>query len=770
MNQFPYKTIIQVTLAFLISFNVYASEDPFDIDALSKMTLDEILDLKVVTPSRIDQRIVNSSANITVITAQTIQRRDYQNLYEVLQDVPGFDFATYEDGGGEYPNHSVNRGIGGTPGNPKILIMVDGTIQNHIAFNWSQLFGEEQIFADLDRIEIVQGPASALYGANAFSGIIHFITRAQQGQKHANHQIRIGQDNSHTYQGSYGGQSDNLHYYLAGKIHQSDSDNGIGRFDPAGYFNNNPYPAISTADYDANNQYVQNSPSPYAGQMLPDGFNTEQKSTSVRGAIEFVHPKTVLKGFESAKLSGFYWQKEQGLGSYVPGYEYQATDSSFLAKHSAKQLKFDYSYRINDNMQLSGDIWYRENRQHPNTGFKYTYRFVDLVKSYHSKSRQQGIENRLNWQLNSGDTVQIGARFIANDKMNQIVSLGQYQNTQSASTTSSWQYATSGENPMLGQAQQLSVKQPDEQALYFNYESQVTEQWSFSGGLRADTSDDYDTTINPRLGIVYQVPNEIFKHWNFKLLYGEAFREPSSFELNDEFRGNNQLEPEQIKTVEFISQIGWQGEVDDPLQSVTLQGSLYYTDMSNLITLIPSTTREGGSIYDNSANELIKGGSVQIDGQINNSWSFYSNFHYGQSKSNGNWQDTPHTAASKLNWGIHFKDDNDKYYVNLRQNYVGKRAVPMTNGFYDTHAPSYTKTNLTIGFSAIELGNLILKPKLGIKNLFDKQYAGVGRQTGSSVASQYHPVDNPNPAGFIPGYHPQPGRSIALSVDIDFAL
>lgn len=764
---------IGLLFTVLFSFNLYASDDPFDIDALSEMTLEEILDIKVVTPSRIDQSIVNSSANISVVTAQTIQTRGYQNLYEVLQDIPGFDFATFEDGGGEYPNHSVNRGIGGTPGNPKLLIMIDGVVQNHIAFNWSLLFGEEQIFADLDRIEIVQGPASALYGANAFSGIIHFITHAQQQKKHTAHQVRIAQNNTHSYQGAYGGQSNNMHYYLAGKIFKSDGDNGIGRHDPAGYFNNNPYPTVSAADYDANRQYILNSPSPYAGQMLPDGFNTEQKSWSARGAIEYIRPKTLIKGIEQVKLSGFYWQKEQGLGSYVPGYEYQARHSSFQSKHSAKQLNFDYTYRLDQNMKLSGNIWYRQNRQHPTTGFKYTYRFVDLVKSYHSRSAQHGIEKRLNWQLSDNDTLQLGARFIASDKMNQIVSLGQYQSQQVAATSSSWQYATAGDNPSLGQQQQYSVNRPNEQALYFNYDSKVNEQWSFSGGLRADHSDDYDTTINPRFGIVYQVPNQMFKHWNFKLLYGEAFREPSSFELSDEFRGNSQLEPEQIKTVELISQIGWQGKAHHALQSLTLQGSLYYSDMSNLITLVPNPMREGGAIYDNSADALIKGGSIQIDGQINHNWSFYTNANYGQGKNgkgvnNNQWQDIPHTAAFKLNWGVNWQDDAGKYLVNLRQNYVGQRAVPTSNGFYNDHAPSYTITNLNIGIKPIDFSGLKFKPYLTIKNLFDKQFAGVGRQAGSSIAQDYHPTNNINPAGFIPGYHPQPGRTIALTLTIDF--
>ena len=66
-----------------------------------EMSLDDLAGLEVITASRYKQDISEAPANITVITREMIERRGYRNLLEILEDLPGFDFATYEDGGGE---------------------------------------------------------------------------------------------------------------------------------------------------------------------------------------------------------------------------------------------------------------------------------------------------------------------------------------------------------------------------------------------------------------------------------------------------------------------------------------------------------------------------------------------------------------------------------------------------------------------------------------------------------------------------------------------
>lgn len=757
-------------LAFFVAFNGYAEQDPFSIDTLKKMTLTELLDLQVITPSRIEQKLIDSPANITVIQQHQINQRGYKNLVEVLQDLPGFDFATYEDGGGEYTNHSLNRGIGGDPGNPKLLVLLDGVVQNHIGFNWSQLFGEEQIFADLERIEILQGPVSAVYGANAFSGIVHFITKRKVTSEQTKISSWLGQDDTRMLSAYHRQKVGNLHLNGAFKLYQSDGDMGQGRYDPAGYFHSNQWPHITTENYDSQGQYSVGEPSANAGTVLDDGFNTQKDDWSIRGSINYYAPdgvKKVNNGLIKASGSFYVWNRKEGLGSYVPGYEYQTTLDSYQVHHSAQMFSFEADYQLNPNWLSTTSSWWRQNRQLPQTGFQYTYRFPHLIKSYHSMNTSWGIEQQFKWTLDE-DLLLFGYRFIDNDKMDQVVSLGEFQNGHDPVTTSSWSGATSGDTPQLGLSERVQVYNPQEHAIYATYDGQLSDTLSFSAGIRLDESDDYGSTTNPRLGLIYKVPNKLFSRWNLKLLYGEAFREPSVFELTDEFRGNRALNPEAIKTLEFISQFTWQGNGQSLLSSASLQAALFYSDMDNLITLVPSTLSESGTIYANATESSVRGLSLEFDAQLSQSLTFYINYQYTEGKQVDGWRAISNTARNKYNAGFNWQAFDNKLNVNLRSNILGSRKVPMSNGYYDNYAPGYEKVNLTLTYNGLNWGDVTITPQLIVKNLFDEDYGGVGRQDGRSDISEYHPLTNPNPDGFVPAYHPQPGRTVMFNVSIEF--
>ena len=760
-------------LAFFLAFNCHANQEQFKFDELVNMTLTELLELEVITPSRVKQRLIDSPANITVITQAMMRQRGYKNLIEVLQDLPGFDFATFEDGGGEYPNHALNRGIGGGPGNPKLLVLVDGIAQNHISFNWSQLLGEEQIYQDLDRIEVIQGPVSAIYGANAFSGIIHFITQRRVKANKLTSTVWLGEDNTRAVSAFAQSKFDNIHINGAFKLYQTDGDMGLGRPDPAGYFHNNVYPQNTTADFDNNRQYHAGSQSPFAGQSLTDGFNTNKDNWSLRANINYFSSLEDLQttGLVRASAGLFIWNKKEGLGSYVPGFEYQTTNDSFKVHHGAQMFSFDADYRIKADLMSTTNLWYRQNRQLPQTGFQYTYRYPQLIKSYHSLNTLWGVEQQFKWQLDNTDVFQLGLRFVSSEKMDQVVSLGQFQEGHDPVTTSSWSGATSLTDQQLGASERVQVYSPNEQALYATYDGQLSETLSYSAGVRVDHSDDYGSTTNPRVGFIYKVPNELFTHWNLKFLYGEAFREPSVFELTDEFRGNIHLVPEEIKTYEMISQFNWQSENPAAIglvESMTLNASVFYSDMQNLITLVQSAQSEGGSAYANAAEASVRGFTLALDAQLTSQLSIYTNYQFTQGNQNDHWQAVEHTARNKWNIGLNWLTLDDKLNISLRSNIVGSRKVPVSNGYYTDYAPGYEKTHLTLSWNDWHWGSLRLSPQVVVKNVFDEAYAGVGRQDGRSDASQYDPLNNPNPEGFVPGYHPQPGRTVLLNLRFEF--
>ena len=125
----------------------------------------------IVTGTRIPTPQERVPASITVVTRQEIEERGYQSLAEALTAVPGLRIAQL---GG--PGQQASAFLRGT-NSRHVLVLLDGVPLNdpsdpNGAFN----FGNELLF-DVERIEVLRGPASALYGSAALGGVVNLVTR-----------------------------------------------------------------------------------------------------------------------------------------------------------------------------------------------------------------------------------------------------------------------------------------------------------------------------------------------------------------------------------------------------------------------------------------------------------------------------------------------------------------------------------------------------------------------------------------------------------------
>lgn len=125
----------------------------------------------IVTGTRVPTPQDRVPAAITVVTRQDIEERDYQSLAEALTAVPGLRIAQL---GG--PGQQASAFLRGT-NSRHVLVLLDGVPLNdpsdpNGAFN----FGNELLF-DVERIEVLRGPASALYGSAALGGVVNLVTR-----------------------------------------------------------------------------------------------------------------------------------------------------------------------------------------------------------------------------------------------------------------------------------------------------------------------------------------------------------------------------------------------------------------------------------------------------------------------------------------------------------------------------------------------------------------------------------------------------------------
>jgi vitamin B12 transporter len=189
------RTLRLVTLASAITLpSVALSQDLTD-------TTKEAKQVVVVTGTMLESELENSGSSVSVLTNQDLKDGQYRNALNAIKQVPGVDVVQSGGNGG-------NAGVFLRGGNSEhTLVLLDGIELNNPAtanrsFNLANLTLE-----NIERIEVVRGPQSTVYGSDAMGGVINLISKkASKGVK-ANVSSEAGSYNSFTQLGnvSYGG-------------------------------------------------------------------------------------------------------------------------------------------------------------------------------------------------------------------------------------------------------------------------------------------------------------------------------------------------------------------------------------------------------------------------------------------------------------------------------------------------------------------------------------------------------------------------------------
>lgn len=169
----------------------------FATDAAPARYREEVL----VTAARTPTALRNAGASVTVITREDIERRNPLTLTDLLREVPGV--AVSRSGGvGSYTQVRVR----GAEAN-QVLVLIDGIEANDITrsddFDFSHLTVD-----DVERVEIVRGPQSALWGSDALAGVINIITRRGSGPPSAHAVLEYGSFNTKRASGAVGAGND----------------------------------------------------------------------------------------------------------------------------------------------------------------------------------------------------------------------------------------------------------------------------------------------------------------------------------------------------------------------------------------------------------------------------------------------------------------------------------------------------------------------------------------------------------------------------------
>jgi iron complex outermembrane recepter protein len=170
----------------------------------------------VITAAKREQKIEQAPSAITVISAEDIAASGAQSITDLLRIVPGFDVWTLSN---SYEIIGC-RGRTDESGN-LVLVLVDGREQNIGFFGIPMLQQMPINLADIKRIEVIRGPGSSLYGANAFSAIVNIITKKPDEAKGYYFDYMGGGIRTHQMQAYAAGTNDDLGFLVSGGVREA---------------------------------------------------------------------------------------------------------------------------------------------------------------------------------------------------------------------------------------------------------------------------------------------------------------------------------------------------------------------------------------------------------------------------------------------------------------------------------------------------------------------------------------------------------------------
>jgi len=172
-----------------------------------------VMDEVVVTATRDTEEIRKVPANVSVITAEQIEKSGATTIPEILEKLESIQFRSYS--GNASQSAMDMRGFGGDNPFGKTLIMLDGRRLNRpdmSSINWLQV-----PLNNVERIEVVRGASSVLYGDAAIGGVINIITKKGDGPPKFNASVIAGRYGLHDERVSVSGSTDKWTYALNGE-------------------------------------------------------------------------------------------------------------------------------------------------------------------------------------------------------------------------------------------------------------------------------------------------------------------------------------------------------------------------------------------------------------------------------------------------------------------------------------------------------------------------------------------------------------------------
>jgi len=437
--------------------------------------------------SKYEQKVTAAPSSVSIITSSDIKKYGYRTLADVLKSVRSF-YITYDR---NYSYVGV-RGFG-RPGdyNSRILLLIDGHRTNDNLYDQAFVGTEGIIDVDLiDRVEVIRGPGSSLYGSNAFFAVINVITRSGKDLKGVEVSGAVSSYSTNQERLSYGDKYQNgLEAIISGTGFKSNGQQvHFNEFDPA---NPNADPRAANGGNAAHTDYDRSK-----------SFFT----------------KASYKDFT---FEGAYVERTKGIPTGSFGADFNDPGNKTTDGHSYLDVKYEHSLGAQTDLEVrafSDYSWYYGD-----------YIYTGVVNKDFGYGNWSGGEVKLSTRLFDVHRIIVGAEYTGNSRQDQRnYDLDPYT--------------------LFLEDQRRSR----DWASYVQDEITLSKKMVLNAGVRYDHYSEFGGTTNPRLAFIYsptdksaikllygsafRIPND------FELFYSV----PGTNVPNPE------LKPEKIKTYELV--------------------------------------------------------------------------------------------------------------------------------------------------------------------------------------------------------------------------
>lgn len=459
---------------------------------MTDLSLEDLMRIEVATvysASKYLQKVTEAPSSVTIVTSDEIRKYGHRTLADILRSVRGF----YVTNDRNYSYIGV-RGFA-RPGdyNTRVLLLVDGHRINDNIYDQASIGTELPIDVDLiDRVEIIRGPSSSLYGTSAFLAVINVITKRGRDVKGVEVSGELASFGTYKGRVTYGNRFDNgLELLLSGSYYDSRGPQRL---------------------------FIREFDDPATNNGIAERGDDDQSKNLFANV-----------SFRDFTLHGTYGSREKGFPTGAFGTVFNDPRNLTIDRRGYLDLQYEHSFE--NQLGVSARVYYDIYRY--DGTYIYDYSDNSTPQLAFNIDASQGA-----WW---GGEVQLTKTLLRRHK----VTFGTEYRDNLRQDQANFDLPTN--------IQYIDDRRKSKNvAFYLQDELAIRENLTLSAGVRYDHHSTFGGTTKPRLGLIYHPAGKT----TLKLLYGEAFRAPNNYELYYEasrlYTINPDLRPENIKTTELV--------------------------------------------------------------------------------------------------------------------------------------------------------------------------------------------------------------------------